>query len=261
MPRSHSQLGAELYDLQVPDWPGEIAFYRELASQAAAAGGAVLEVACGTGRVAVRLAQDGARLVGLDISPEMLAVARAKSDGMANVRWALGDMRSFELGEIFALVIIPGHAFQHMGTVRDQVACLECIRRHLATEGRLVLHLDHQDFGWLGGLCTGQSGVFGSPSEVVDPATGHRVHTARAWSYEPATQAAILMLAWEEIGPDGEILDRWQTGPIRLHCTFRFEVAHLLARVGFEVEALFGDFSQGELRGSSSEMIWVARRR
>jgi len=75
-------------------------------------------------RVAVRLAQDGARIVGLDISPEMLEVARAKSAGIENVRWIEGNMRSFDLGETFALVLIPGHSFQFMVSEEDQVACL-----------------------------------------------------------------------------------------------------------------------------------------
>jgi SAM-dependent methyltransferase len=264
MSRSHAQLAADLYDLQVPDWPGEIAFYRGLAAEAAAGGGAVLEVACGTGRVAVRLAQDGVRLVGLDISPEMLEVARSGSAGLACARWIEGDMRAFDLGETFALAILPGHSFQFMLSEEDQVACLECIRRHLDPGGKLALHLDTPDVAWLGGLCTGQGaatggGVFGPPSEVVDPSTGHRVRTSRAWSYEPSTQTASVVTAWEEIGPDGEILDCWQRGPVRLHSIFRFEVAHLLARTGFEVEALYGDFNRGELRDDSSEMIWVAR--
>jgi SAM-dependent methyltransferase len=261
MSRSHTQLAAELYDLQVPAWPGEIAFYRELAAEAASAGGGVLEVACGTGRVAIRLAQDGARLVGLDISPEMLDVARAGSAGLADVRWVEGDVRAFDLGETFALTILPGHSFQFMLSEEDQVACLECIRRHLAPRGKLVLHLDPPDVAWLGGLCTGQGGgVFGPASEVVDPSTGHRVRTSRAWSYEPSTQTASVVTAWEEIGPDGQILDRWQRGPVRLHSVFRFEVAHLLARTGFEVEALYGDFNRSGFGDASTDMIWLARR-
>jgi ubiquinone/menaquinone biosynthesis C-methylase UbiE len=74
---------AEFYaltcDVAMPDWPGEIAFYQELAELATANGGSVLEVACGTGRVAIRLAQAGARFVRLDLSPHILAVARQKS--------------------------------------------------------------------------------------------------------------------------------------------------------------------------------------
>lgn len=50
---------AETFDTVVPDWPGEIAFFRELAAEATSKDQAVLEVACGTGRVAIRLAQEG----------------------------------------------------------------------------------------------------------------------------------------------------------------------------------------------------------
>ena len=48
---------AETYDLAVSDWPGEIMFYREMAAQARSKGGGVLEIGCGTGRVAIRLAR------------------------------------------------------------------------------------------------------------------------------------------------------------------------------------------------------------
>ena len=53
--------------------------------------------------------------------------------------------------------------------------------------------------------------------------------------------------------------DRWERGPIPLHSMFRYEMEHLLTRVGFAVEAVYGDFYRGELRDESSEMIWVAR--
>lgn len=140
---------AQTYDASVPDWPGEIDFYQEMAVEAKRSGGAVLEIACGTGRVAIRLAREGVNVVGLDLSPQMLAVAREKSVRLENMRWVQGDMRSFEMGETFGLAIIPGHAFQNLNTPHDQVACLECIGRHLRPGGFLVVHLDHQDLSWL----------------------------------------------------------------------------------------------------------------
>ncbi len=143
---------AQTYDASVSDWPGEIDFYQELAAEANADGQSVLEVACGTGRVAMRLARDGVEVVGLDLSSAMLDVAREKSAGMSNMRWVQGDMRSLELGEAFGLVIIPGQAFHNMLTVADQIACLKSIRRHLVPGGVLVVHLDHQDVSWLGDL-------------------------------------------------------------------------------------------------------------
>jgi SAM-dependent methyltransferase len=249
---------AQTYDASVPDWPGEIDFYRDLAAQAKSKGGAVLEVACGTGRVAMHLLRDGVRLVGLDLSPDMLDVVRQKSAAFPNARWVEADMRSFDLGETFELVIIPGHAFHNLTTAQDQMASLECIKRHLTLSGRLVLHLDHQHMGWLGDLCGAKGGVFEAAEQFEHPQTGRQVRTLRAWSYERSTQTAIAQTKWEELGPDGQVVDRRDTGPYRLHCYFRFEVQHLLARTGFAVEALYGDFWGNELRDDSSEMVWVA---
>ena len=252
---------AQTYDVSVPDWPGEIDFYRELAAQAKSKGGAVLEVACGTGRVAMHLLRDGVRLVGLDVSPPMLEVVREKSTGFPNARWVEADMRSFELGEAFELVIIPGQAFHNLVTAQDQVDCLACIKRHLAPGGTLVVHLDHQDVRWLGDLRRDKGGVFEAAEQFQHPQTGRQVRTLRAWSYEPSTQTAIAQTMWEELGTDGEVLSRRDTGPYRLHCIFRFEMEHLLARTGFAVEALHGDFFRGELRDESTEMVWVATHR
>jgi ubiquinone/menaquinone biosynthesis C-methylase UbiE len=260
---SERQFYAETYDVSVSDWPGEIDFYRSIVDEEVKSNnGAILEVACGTGRVAVRLAQSGVNVVGLDRSPEMLEMARQKSTDLQNVRWVQADMRSFELDEAFGLVVIPGHAFQNILTPEDQVACLECIKRHLNPGGALVVHLDHmndQNVSWLGDLCREKGGVFEAAGQFRHPKTGHQVHTSRAWSYEPSTQTAIVQTLWEEIEADGRVVDRWETEPIRLHCVFRFEMEHLLKRVGFEVEAIYGDFFRQELRDESSEMIWIAR--
>lgn len=251
---------AETYDTTVPDWPGEIDFYRGLASETHAEGQAVLEVACGTGRVAIRLAREGYHVVGLDLSQAMLDVARQKSAGIGNVRWVHGDMRSFDLGQAFGLAIIPGHSFQNMVTAADQFSCLESIRRHLVPGGLLVVHLDHPEMDWLGGLTGDQGGIFEITSEFVHPRTGRQFRTLQAWSYEPATQTAVSHRIWEELDAKGHVTNRLDRGPIRLHVVFRFEMEHLLARAGFTVAALYGDFVQGEFRDDSSDMIWVARR-
>ena len=260
MSPSVDERAAELYDVSVPDWPGEIDFYRQLAAEARSRAEAVLEVACGTGRVAIRLAQGGTHVTGIDRSAAMLDVARQKSAGMSNARWVQADMRSFDLGATFGLAVIPGHSFQHMLTPDDQMACLACVRRHLTPGGVLVVHLDHLDVAWLGELVTGQAGILTPPQEVIHPKTGRRVRTTQAWSYERSTQTASLTTVWEEIGANGTVVDRWQRGPMPLHCICRFEMEHLLARAGFAVTALYGDFGRGALTDESSEMVWVTRK-
>jgi len=149
MIQTPEELAAEIHDISVPDWDGEINFYREFTREAKARGGSVLEVACGTGRVSIRLAEEGVRVVGTDLDTAMLEVARSKS---AMVRWIQGDMRTLDLGEIFGLIIVPGHSFQFMLTPEDQVKALETFKQHLQPGGILVIHLDHQSLDWLGEL-------------------------------------------------------------------------------------------------------------
>jgi ubiquinone/menaquinone biosynthesis C-methylase UbiE len=249
---------AETYDTVVSDWPGEIDFYRDLARRAADAGQAVLEVACGTGRVAIRLARDRVDVVGADISQAMLAIARQKIAGMRNVRWVRADMRSFALEETFGLAIIPGHSFQNILTADDQVATLRSIRRHLVPDGTLVVHLDHLSMHWLGELTGELGGRFELAESFRHPTTGQLVRTQRAWSYEPATQTAVSRVVWEAIDGGGELVERWESGPLRFHCVFPFEMDHLLKRAGYVVRSVYGDFFRGKLRDASSEMVWVA---
>jgi ubiquinone/menaquinone biosynthesis C-methylase UbiE len=253
-----AQFYAETYDESVPGWPDEIGFYREMAADATRAGVSILELACGTGRVAIRLAREGAGIVGLELSQKMLDMALRKSVGLENPRWIRGDMRSFQLDEAFGLVIIPGHSFQHLNTPEEQLACLGCVKRHLTPEARLVVHLDHQDMAWLGELVGPKGGRFEPTGQFTHPLAGKPMQTFRAWSYERSTQTAICQTRWEEIDAAGNVADSWHRGPIRLHCVFRFEMEHLLARAGFAVEFLYGDFSRRPLCDSSSEMIWVA---
>ncbi|HAL47811.1 MAG: class I SAM-dependent methyltransferase [SAR202 cluster bacterium] len=257
-------LYAQLYDLSVPDWPGEMDFYRALIGDRKPEEVNLLEVASGTGRVALQLAREGTNVVGLDHSEWMLDVARSKSRGIQNVRWARGDMRSFDLGERFTCAIIPGHAFQNLVTPEDQTACLECIKRHLVPGGKLVVHLDHmghENTIWLGSLRGCKGGVFEPGQVLIHPETGRRIQTSQAWTYEPSTQTASLLMVWEEIDADGKVTSRWERGPIRLHCVFRFEMRHLLERAGFEIEAVYGDFHRGALSDDSSDMLWVATNR
>ena len=259
MTLSAADLYADLYDASDVSWPGELDFYQALAADVTARGEAVLEVACGTGRVTLPLAEAGARITGFDRSPEMLRVARAKGGAADNPRWVEADMRTVELGETFGLILIPAHAFQSLLTPEDQVACLETLRRHLTPDGTLVIHLDHQDLDWLGALPSTGPGTYEDAGEVTHPSTGRRLRRLYAWSYQRASQTAMLALAWEDVGPDGGAGARWDLAPMSLHCVFRFEMEHLLPRTGFVVRAVYGDFTGQPLTGDSAEMIWVAQ--
>jgi SAM-dependent methyltransferase len=94
----------------------------------------VLDAGCGTGRVAVELARRGLDVVGVDLDPSMLEVARAKQPGLA---WVQGDLAEVDLGRTFDVVVMAGNVmiFLSAGTEARVVANLA---RHVAPGGALV---------------------------------------------------------------------------------------------------------------------------
>ena len=254
------ELNAQFYDVTMSDWEGEIDFYRGLITHSQ--GGktfGLLEIACGTGRVVLQLAKEGTHVTGLDLSPEMLEIARRKSAGLSNVNWVLGDMRTFDIGTKFGYVISRGHSFQFMATPDDQVKCLEQIKKHLVPDGIAVLHVDHQDISWLADLIGKRESAFSKGKILTHPITGEKFRESSLWTYEPDAQTATCQNNWEKVDESGNVVQTWVRDPMRFHCPFRFEMEHLLKRVGFSVEAVYGDFDKSDLKDGSPQMIWVAK--
>ncbi len=247
-------LAAELYDYTLQDWPGEIAFYRGLAQSAFN----LLEVGCGTGRVTLQLARQGLDVLGLDKSPQMLEIAKRKCAALPNVRWVEADMRSFGFRQMFDLVIIPGHSFQFMLSIADQLSCLRCIHRHLAPSGTLVVHVNNDDLQWLAAVSANLELPPDPPFEVR-LSDKRSFHISKQWSYDSATQTASATTRFDEIDIEGSVISSSIRGPVPLHCFFRFELEHLFHRAGFEVEALYGDFSPSGFTNHSPEMIWLTK--
>ncbi len=248
-----------IYDAKFPGRPGDIDFYLRLAQEAHEAGYPVLEPTCGTGRLAIPIARQGIRVVGLDLSPAMLAVAREKSAGLKTVRWVEADMRSFELPERFGLAYIPYFSFQHLLTTEDQLSCLRCIHDHLVPSGRLAFTVGNPNIVNMGQSLDVKRGALERQRDFQHPRSGH---TVLAWStneLSQANQVSSITFLDEELDDGGAVISRIYSS-LKLRYTFRFEMEHLLARVGFEVEALYGDSSGGEFGDSSPVMIWVARR-
>lgn len=127
---------ADLYDLLFRDYAADLDFYL---AAARAAGGAVLDVGCGTGRVLLPCLAAGLDAEGLDLSVRMLERLRANAAarGLA-ARATLGDMRDFTMSRRYACVMIPFNAFAHNLSADDQIATLRTCHEHLVSGGRLV---------------------------------------------------------------------------------------------------------------------------
>lgn len=127
---------AALYDQVFPVVGPAVDFYR---AEADRQGGSVLELGCGTGNKLIPIASDGHPCTGLDLSSDMLAEAVRKADGCGvQVEWVQGDMRAFDLGRTFDLVIIAANSLLHLHDADDLVDCFRSVRRHLAPGGRCV---------------------------------------------------------------------------------------------------------------------------
>jgi SAM-dependent methyltransferase len=237
----------------------DLDFYVELAQ---ASGGPVLEVGCGTGRVLIPVAQSGVAIAGLDLSPGMLEICRRKlaeepADVQARVSLHPGDMRDFDLGRTFALATTPFRAFQHLETAEDQLSCLAAIHRHLRPDGRLVLDLFNPGLPYLTDEARFEE--WGDEPDLLMP-DGRRVRrrfriARRDW-FRQIQDSEII---YHVTHPDGREERLVHSFPMRY--IFRYEAEHLLARSGFEVEALYADFQRSPY-GSSypGELIFVARK-
>jgi SAM-dependent methyltransferase len=249
-----AELYAHVYDLRGIAWPNELDFYMRLAAEVGP-GTRVLEVACGTGRVAHPLARAGVRVTGLDISPEMLAVARATTRDAGNPRFVAGDMRTFELPDRFELAIIPAHSFQSMTSASEQLAALGRIRSHLVTGGRLVVHVNHDSLADLAEM----DGVERSGQTITDPITGRRYRSGEVWTYDHAWQNATLRMAWCELDREDAVLARYELAPRVLHVPTAVELEHALRCAGFIEPTVRGGFDGSPFQADSSDMIWIAR--
>jgi len=248
------------YDALAGSVPGDVEFFTGLARQAGRDGLPVLELACGTGRVTIPVARQGVRAVGLDASEAMLGRAREKSAGTSTVRWVHGDMASFRLEERFGLVYVPFRSFQHLLTVEDQLSCLASVREHLAPGGRFAVDIFNPNITmmaeWLGPK---RGSVAKRRDDYTHPKSGRRTKAWETRTYRLAEQIVDSSFIDEQLDADGTVVSR-DYSEFALRIIYRFEMEHLLARAGFEIEALYGDCERSELTDASPELVFVARK-
>jgi SAM-dependent methyltransferase len=223
---------AELYDPWSASVVEDVGFYLE---EARRAGGPVVELGVGTGRIAVPIAADGIRVIGVDSSRRMLDVcARRAALAGVDLDLRVGDLRDPPVRERVPLVICPFRSLLHMHTDADRRDALAAVRRMLRPRGRFVF-------------------------DVFTPGADDIALTHDRWlEREPG----IFELArWDEVartltltvrGPDGETT-------MALAWLSPGEWRSLLEDCGFEVEACYGWFDRKPFTGGD-DSVWIARK-
>jgi SAM-dependent methyltransferase len=235
----------------------DVAFYRRLAAET---GGPILDVGCGTGRVAVALAADGHEVVGVDLSAPMLRLAaerrRALPDDVADrLSFSEADMMTLDLGRDFALVLTPSRVFQFALTQQAQRRALAALESHLRRDGRLVLDL----FDPLLDFVVPSEDASPRGGELFHPTTGNRV-TWQVARRMPDPGRQLIVEDWEfaETDAAGTVL-RSATERLTLRWSLRSEMRLLFELAGLEVVAEYGDFDGGP-PAYGGEQVWVLRK-
>jgi SAM-dependent methyltransferase len=246
----------ELYDLAMHGVAGDTEYFAALAAHA----GEVLELACGTGRVTVPMARAGAKVAAFDNAPAMLEAAQRRAEAESqDVRERIelfeGDMRGFEAGRKFPLIVIPFRAFQHLHEVADQMACLRCCRDHLARGGRLVVNLFDPNLRMLAAFLDTQGTAMRKQHEVRQPDGHVSVHSSRMSC--PEEQRFSEEFVFEKFDAQGN--SQWRRSMrVDLRYFYRFEMEHLFELCGLDVEKLEGGFN-GQPYRHGGEQVWTVK--
>ena len=227
------------YDIINPPPPGD-EFYLTLAGDTPRT---ILDMGCGTGRLARALAARGHRVTGADPSSAMLSVACA---AQSNVTWVECDGARLALPTRFDLIIMTGHVFQVLLEDAIILATLRTLRRHLAPGGRLAF-------------------------ETRNPA----VEEWRDWVPEKSRESfdvpGIGMLEIHNdiaaiVGDRVTYETHYRFGPddtVIAHDTIRFldrsTLAHVLHEAGFVDATWYGDWDRTPVSATSPEIIVIAR--
>ncbi|MDX6466230.1 MAG: hypothetical protein QOI27_1270 [Gaiellaceae bacterium] len=226
---------ARLYDPWSSSVVEDISFYVD---EALAAGGTVVELGVGTGRIAIPTAMAGVNVIGVDSSEGMLAVCaeRGKEAGVAGLLdLRRGDLRRPPVDERVPLVTCPFRAFLHLASDEERLEALGAARELLEPEGRLVFDvfapsqedIEETDGRWI----EREPGI----DERADWDLGEQTLTL---SVRGAQGASSMTLWWLEP-------QRWNA---------------LLLEAGFAVEACYGWFDRRPHAGGE-DTVWIASRR
>lgn len=240
---------AELYAADFADIHDDVDFYRSFARHCK---GPIVEYMCGTGRVLAPLIHAGYSVTGIDSSAEMLAVARRN---LAHTDAVLieGDVRTWQSLQKYGLAIVALNSFMHLTTTKDQIDALQTIHESLLPGGRLVIDVFNPD---VRSIPTYRGDVVLERQFVLPDGTQVQKFVAQ-WADIVAQHINVVFMY--DINDNRTI--RRVNAAFTMRWLWRYEAEHLLARAGFHLEHVYGDYELGPLTNESEQMILVARKR
>ena len=247
---------AWLFDIDNRDnLTDDIPFYLEYAKQQQ---GDILELGCGTGRVALALAQEGFHVTGLDLSQQMLDVFREKlttTPALAdNITLVHGNMANYTIGCQFSMIIAPFRAFQALTNDNDIESSLACIHNHLANDGIFIINVFNpypvMDDSW----CYEETIEW----EHLDKRTGNYVvRTHWGDRIDTVNQIIYPHFAHEITYPDGR--KERLVDDLRMKYYYSPQLRSVIERADFKIMEEYSWYDKSPLEGR--EIIFVCKRK
>jgi SAM-dependent methyltransferase len=240
---------AQAYDIEDGGYDADYPLTEQLAREF---GGPLLDLACGTGTMTIRLAEQGFQVTGVDIIPEMIALASQKAlkQGVS-IDWVVADARTFHLQKQFPFIYMLGNAFQHFLSRADQEALLARVREHLQPEGCFLFGTRHPSPRNL------FETRFSEPQTYTMP-DGRQYVINEQQEYDPIMQIQHYTFHEHWLTPDGLQEKKKYSGALRY--VFPQEMEALLSYNGFQVRSCYGSWLQEPLTATSRYMIYVCQR-
>lgn len=211
-------------------------------------GGPVLDLACGTGRLALLLAKEGFEVYGIDQSTGMLKQFKNKlreqpSEIQQRIHIENQKMAEFDLGRKFKSIICCD-AFFHNLTVEEEMNCLRNVADHLTPDGRFLFNLTNPTCEFLlkSAESAGEDFKERGRYSLGDGSGTLLVEQAHCGNMQD--QCITTTLRITRYDTEGNVVEKGESGWVTRYL-FRYEAIHLLYRCGFEVETLVGDYRSG----------------
>lgn len=251
------------YELEHVGDTEDIAFFCRLARRLRPV--RVLELACGSGRVTLPLAEAGAEqgfeIVGVELVPEMLAVAQHKrSEAPATTQDCLtlleGDMRSWKADQPFDLIVTPCSSMCHLLTLEDQLAAWRQAYDNLVPGGRFVVDVTMPNLGsYVDSFRSPAREVVEIDLDTFEPETKTRLLRYKTTRYVAHEQRAQIRFLYDKyVGgaqPERSLSD------FESHVYYPRELELLYRHTGFEVEKIYGDYHNRAVGPLSPQLIVV----
>ncbi|CAN5536500.1 class I SAM-dependent methyltransferase [soil metagenome] len=211
--------------------------------------GSVLDLACGTGRITIPLAEKGIKTTGVDISDNMLKRAKGKAKlKNLNIDLIKGDFRTLELNQKFETIICTYNAFQHLLDLESLQAFFRVIKDHLQPNGKFIFDIFNPDLKYL--LNDGKVhpvGEYDNPHDL-----SQKVILTEVRNYDKSCQ--IYNDVWKY-----SINGKTHSVPLNLRIFFPAEIDNYLLMNGFEIIHKYGSFNKDPFTSDSKKQIIVCR--